>query len=69
MRFKSTIQIGKKIIIQFDGYAYAIYHSSPYHLYAENGSGSAWRRVRAPASNDTYRRIIRAIQATTKGTP
>ena len=39
---------GKKHIIEVDGWMYAIYKSSPYHLYEYNARG--WVRINAPRS-------------------
>ena len=40
---------GKKQIIEMDGYQYAVYASSPYHLYTHEGG--QWRRIKAPAKS------------------
>jgi hypothetical protein len=37
---------GKKHIVEMDGWRYAVYASSPYHLYEHNANG--WTRIKAP---------------------
>ena len=37
---------GKKHIVEVDGWMYAIYASSPYHLWEYNANG--WTRLKAP---------------------
>lgn len=40
---------GKKIVIDIDGFQYAVYASDIYHMYSFDGG--QWRRIKAPALN------------------
>ncbi len=57
---------GAKYVLQADGFRYAVYPSSPYHLYGEVCNG--WRRINAPATfhklwNTNIGKIFLAIQS------